>query len=172
MKKLVLFLPVMLLLMLTGTSCRKSLQYTTVNIKDSIRHYYPIKRGQQLDIMFQITNTGNEALIIHDIQPSCGCIVLDKSSHIVIPEHHSRQFHATYNSSKNVGEVMHHIRIYGNILPKREAELSFQVNVVPDASYTRDYEELYQNQQKDKGSVKRMVDGTEAERGYYIDGER
>lgn len=78
------------------------------------------------------------------MQPSCGCIILDKSSHIIIPEDGIRQFKATYNSIKNVGEVVHRIRIFGNMLPDGRAELKFDVNVVPDADYTRDYEELYQ----------------------------
>ena len=112
-----------------------------MTIKDSVRHYYPIKQGQQLDIMFTITNTGDAPLIISEMQPSCGCIILDKSSHIIIPEDGIRQFKATYNSIKNVGEVVHRIRIFGNMLPNGKAELKFDVNVVPDADYTRDYEE-------------------------------
>ena len=76
------------------------------------------------------------------MQPSCGCIILDKSSHIIIPEDGIRQFKATYNSIKNVGEVVHRIRIFGNMLPNGKAELKFDVNVVPDADYTRDIELL------------------------------
>jgi hypothetical protein len=45
------------------------------------------------------------------------------------------------------------------------------VNVVPDAAYTHDYEELHQQQQVAKGIIHNMVDGTEAERGYYTEEE-
>ena len=41
--------------------------------------------------------------------------------------------------------MVHRIRIFGNMLPDGRAELKFDVNVVPDADYTRDYEELYQD---------------------------
>ena len=102
------------------------------------------------------------------MQPSCGCIILDKSSHIIIPEDGIRQFKATYNSIKNVGEVVHRIRIFGNMLPNGKAELKFDVNVVPDADYTRDYEELYQDFNTKNGIVREMVDGKEAELGYYV----
>ncbi|MDR0962133.1 MAG: DUF1573 domain-containing protein [Mediterranea sp.] len=169
MKKLLLCLSLFVPILFTGTSCRRELKYTSVQIKDSLRHYYPIKRGQHLDIMFKVTNVGNEPLIIYDIQPSCGCILVDKSEHVVIPEHRSRMFHATYDSNKNIGEVKHHIRIFGNIFPARQADMTFLVNVVPEASYTRDYEELYQKEQGGKGTIRRMVDGTEAERGYYTE---
>ena len=115
------------------TGCKKEVRPTSMTIKDSIRHYYPIKQGQQLELMFTITNTGDAPLIISEIQPSCGCIILDKSSHIIIPEDGIRQFKATYNSIKNVGEVVHRIRIFGNMLPHGKAELKFDVNIVPDA---------------------------------------
>lgn len=149
-------------------SCRKEVRPTSMSINDSIRHYYPIKQGQQLDIMFSVTNTGNAPLVISEMQPSCGCIIVDKSSHIIIPENGIRQFHATYNSIKNIGEVTHRIRIYGNILPHGKAELKFDVNVVPDADYTRDYEELFQEFNAKNGIVKQAVDGKESELGYYV----
>ena len=102
------------------------------------------------------------------MQPSCGCIILDKSSHIIIPEDGIRLFKATYNSIKNVGEVVHRIRIFGNMLPHGKAELKFDVNIVPDADYTRDYEELYQDFNTKNGIVREMVDGKESELGYYV----
>ena len=145
------------------TGCKKEVRPTSMTIKDSIRHYYPIKQGQQLELMFTITNTGDAPLIISEIQPSCGCIILDKSS-----EDGIRQFKATYNSIKNVGEVVHRIRIFGNMLPHGKAELKFDVNVVPDADYTRDYEELYQDFNTKNGIVREMVDGKESELGYYV----
>ena len=72
------------------------------------------------------------------------------------------------NSIKNVGEVVHRIRIFGNMLPNGKAELKFDVNVVPDADYTRDYEELYQDFNTKNGIVREMVDGKESELGYYV----
>ena len=73
-----------------------------------------------------------------------------------------------HNSIKNVGEVVHRIRIFGNMLPNGKAELKFDVNVVPDADYTRDYEELYQDFNTKNGIVREMVDGKESELGYYV----
>ena len=137
MNKSIFYIFLLTALPLCLTGCRKEVRPTSMTIKDSIRHYYPIKQGQQLDIMFTITNTGDAPLIISEMQPSCGCIILDKSSHIIIPEDGIRQFKATYNSIKNVGEVVHRIRIFGNMLPDGRAELKFDVNVVPDADYTR-----------------------------------
>ena len=168
MSKYVFYIFLWLIPALLLSSCRKEVRPTSIEIKDPDRHYYPIKQGQQLDIMFTITNTGNTPLLITDIQPSCGCIIIDKSSHVIIPEHGTKQFRATYNSIKNIGLVTHCIRIYGNILPTGKAEIKFDVNVVPDADYTRDYEELFQDFNVKNGIVKEMVDGKESEQGYYV----
>lgn len=107
MNKSVLYILLLTVFLFFLSGCKKKVRPTTMVIKDSVRHYYPIKQGQQLDIMFTITNTGDAPLVISDIQPSCGCIILDKSSHIIIPEEGIRQFKATYNSIKNIGEVVH-----------------------------------------------------------------
>lgn len=106
MNKSVLYILLLTVFLFFLSGCKKKVRPTTMVIKDSVRHYYPIKQGQQLDIMFTITNTGDAPLVISDIQPSCGCIILDKSSHIIIPEEGIRQFKATYNSIKNIGEVV------------------------------------------------------------------
>jgi hypothetical protein len=54
------------------------------------------------------------------------------------------------------------------MLPHGKAELKFDVNIVPDADYTRDYEELYQDFNTKNGIVREMVDGKESELGYYV----
>lgn len=168
MNKFILYTLLLVAFPFYFTGCKKEVRPTTMAIKDSVRHYYPIKQGQQLDIMFTVTNTGDAPLIISEMQPSCGCIILDKSSHIIIPEDGIRQFKATYNSIKNVGEVIHRIRIFGNMLPHGKAELKFDVNVVPDADYTRDYEELFQEFNAKNDIIREIVDGKESELGYYV----
>lgn len=153
-------------IMLTG--CKKQIQPTTIEVKDPDRHYFPILQGQELDIVFQITNTGNNPLFLKDIQPSCGCIIVNKNSYKIVPPGEKENVRLVYNSTKNVGLVAHSIRLYGNIAPSGLLELKFDVNVVPDADYTRDYEELFREYNVKNGIVTEFVDGTEAERGYYI----
>ena len=74
-----------------------------------------------------------------------------------------------YQSAKNIGFVQHVIRIHGNIKPHGIAKLVFDVNVVPHADYTRDYEELYKEAVERNEMLKGLVDGKENEHGYYVD---
>lgn len=147
--------------------CTRKVQFTTIEIRDPVRHYYPILQGQGLNIVLRIDNKGKVPLVIKDIQPSCGCIVLESDHEMVVPPERSMYLKMRYDSNKNVGKVEHFVRFWGNIAPEGMAEMRFDVNVVPDASYHHDYEELYEKSHK----VDKAKEGLEKELtlGYYVD---
>lgn len=143
---------------------------TTMEVEDNDRHYYPVLAGQPKDIAFKLTNTGDNPLIITDIITSCGCLK-DESGlggNFTIPPGKDRILTLSYNSSKNVGYVKHFITLYGNFEDSFFKELVFDINVVPNALYTKDYEELYMDEVNAEGGFKRFVDGDENNRGYYM----
>lgn len=152
----------------TTSGCDIKNRKTTIEIVDNHRHYYPIMTGQELDIMFEINNTGENALFLDDIITSCGCITLKKSSVNRIPAGKTGHLFITYDSRKNVGYVKHYITLYGNFATSETQEIVFDVNVVPDALYTKDYEELYREKINKEGGIKRWVEGDENNRGYYV----
>ena len=170
MRKSGLTYAVLLLAAMLVSSCSKRVQPTSVEAKDPVRHYFPILQGQKLELMFPVTNTGENPLVIHEIQTSCGCLVADRKSRIIVPPGRTQHIRLTYDSNKNVGAVEHTVWVYGNILPAGVLKLRFDVNVVPDAAYTRDYEELFREHSLKNGIVKELVNGKEAEKGYYVDG--
>ncbi|MDH6354234.1 hypothetical protein M2132_000561 [Dysgonomonas sp. PH5-45] len=47
-------------------------------------------------------------------------------------------------------------------------EISFDLNVVPNALYTRDYEELHKENKEKHMDEEALVDGRENNRGYYV----
>lgn len=155
--------------LLFAAACRKVVQPTAIEIKDPVRHYRPIMQGQELEIVFPVTNTGENPLVILDIQSSCGCIVVERKSHVIVPPERTEYVRMKYNSTKNIGLASHIVRLYGNILPNGMAEMKFDVNVVPGADYTRDYEELFRESSLKNGMVNEFIDGQESERGYYVD---
>ena len=161
----------LLALTVSAVSCSKRVAPTSVEVTDPVRHYFPILQGQTLELMFEVKNAGDNPLVITEIQTSCGCLVADRKSHIIVPPERSQFIRLKYDSNKNVGAVEHTIWVYGNILTAGVVKLKFDVNVVPDAGYTRDYEELYREFGLKNGLVQRMVDGRETEKNYYTDEE-
>lgn len=142
---------------------------TTIKIIDNNRHYYPLLMGQELDIVFDIQNTGKHPLIITDIITSCGCIALKKTSIRAIPAGETRKLIMKYDSGKNIGYVKHYITLYGNFASGEIEEIVFDLNVVPNALYTKDYEEIYQHEKDKMGGIKGLSEGDETNRGYYLD---
>lgn len=99
-------------------------------VEDPIRHYYPILEGDELQIVYDIWNTGRNPLVISEIQTSCGCIAYDDAKRIVPPGDKER-LTFRYDSSKNRGLVSHQIRLYGNFDSQSMMLLEFDVYVVP-----------------------------------------
>ncbi|WP_417363395.1 DUF1573 domain-containing protein [Galbibacter sp.] len=143
---------------------------TSIEIVDNNRHYWPILTGQELEVVFFIKNTGEFPLIIDEVITSCGCLHLsDKSTLGFVPRGETGVLRLNYDSKKNVGFVKHYITLYGNFETHDTKEAIFDINIVPDALYTKDYEELYFEEQRRAGNIKRMVDGQENNKGYYLD---
>ena len=114
MKRIVAFF---LLALLAVMGCTRKVQYTTVEIRDPVRHYYPILQGQELTVLVRLENKGKVPLVIKDIQPSCGCIVLESDHEMVVPPERNMLVTLKYDSRKNVGRAEHSVRFWGNISP-------------------------------------------------------
>lgn len=158
----------LLLCIMSFSGCHERIGWTTVSVADSVRHYYPVITGQILNLAFEIENTGKEPLVIREIQPSCGCIVPELKSRMIMPGK-KRRLLFKYESAKNIGFVEHTIRIHCNAKPTGIVKLKFDVNVVPNADYTRDYEELYKEEVERSNMIRGLIDGDESEKGYYVD---
>lgn len=154
---------------LSLSACGIKDKKTTLEIKDPDRHYYPILRGQILDIMYEVENTGDSPLFITDIHASCGCILVDKTALKVIPAGGKGAVHIQYDSNKNIGYVKHYITIYANLMHTDHKEITFDLHVVPNALYTRDYEELHRDHKEKQLNEKTLVDGNENNLRYYVD---
>ena len=159
----------LLMLLLVLPACGLKEKKTTMVVADAERHYYPVLRGQELDVLYEIENIGEHPLFISDIHTSCGCILIDESSFKVLPAKGKGFIKVRYNSGKNIGYVKHYITIYANLESDIKYELTFDLNVVPNALYTRDYEELYEEHKKKGLNTKDLVHGNENNLGYYTD---
>lgn len=163
---------ILLLFLVAVTGCLDIKdQKTTLLVVDNNRHYYPVLQGQDLDIVFTVKNTGKVPFMLKDMIVSCGCLTSKKSSIDAIPAGKEGQLIMKFNSTKNVGYAKNYITLYGNFQKTDKIELIFDINVVPNSLYTKDYEELFQEEKNKGGKVKDMVDGQENNKGYYMDGD-
>lgn len=143
------------------------LELTTLEIEDPVRHYYPIVRGLELNIVVKVTNTGNHALKIYNVLPSCGCTLAEYRKRAIAPGD-SGFIQLKYDSTKNVGKVGVYTTIVANT-KQHSHTVYFDLNVVPDALYTKDYEELYQIKKDEEGLVQELIEGKTNQRGYIVD---
>lgn len=154
------------------TSCEKilhkQLKPTVVVIKDSVRHYYPIVKSDELSIACLITNEGPEPLAITDIQPSNFSIVLNSPMPGIIPPGQSAMLNFIFHSEKNVGLAEHKIRIFGNIKPAGVATLTFDTHIVRPTADKSDYEETFLEEKR--SWMEEFVDGDLGQKGYWVDG--
>lgn len=150
------------------SSCNTDLSTTSLEIEDPERLYYPIVQGEKQTIVIKITNTGQKALVINHVLPSCGCI-LAKYPKSAIRVGEIGFIELEYNSNKNIGYVELYTTIIANTEPVSHTFV-FKTNVVPNALYTPDYEELYKAEKEDeKGAIQQMVDGKANQKGYIVD---
>lgn len=163
-----LFASFLAFVVLMFSGCSGVIGETTVKVVDQDRHYYPIIQGQKLAIVYELENTGEGDFRIEEIQTSCGCIVTNDYAKVV-PAGKSIFLTFDYDSKKNVGLAEHYIYVYGNLGEDNPIEISFDVHVVPGALYTKDYEELYQEEVDKSGGIEEFVDGQEHEKLYYTD---
>jgi hypothetical protein len=167
-------LTALLLVFYTITGCKKEaseenafLALTTMKIEDPVRHYYPVAQGVKQNISVKITNTGKQPLKLYKVLPSCGCTIAKFPNHAIAPGEEAF-IDLEYNSTKNIGYVGVYTTITANT-KKHYHTAFFDINVVPDALYTKDYEELYQAEKDKEGGVKDMVDGEAGQKGYEAD---
>lgn len=159
MKKSNVWLSAILICLTTLLSCSGRVEPTTVIVEDPIRHYYPILEGDELQIVYDIWNTGRNPLVISEIQTSCGCITYDDTKRIVPPGDKER-LTFRYDSSKNRGLVSHQIRLYGNFDSQSMMLLEFDVYVVPPSADGTDYEETLSKKEREERTG-----------SYYVEGE-
>ena len=148
------------------SGCNKELQPAEVIIIDPVRHYYPVVQGELMGVNYEIENISDNPLFIQEVQTTCGCLVARDDLPIVVLPHKKGFLHLEFNTIKNNGYAEHFVYCYGNF--KNMIELQFDTNVVPQADYFRDYEQLWKEQKKDVGVKRRRDDGTYDVKGYYI----
>jgi hypothetical protein len=142
-------------------------ELTTFEMEDPYRKYFPVLQGQPLAMTFKIKNTGEYPLYIYDVLPSCGCTTV-KHPRAIAPDTEGF-IELQFNSNKNIGHVGVYSTLIANTKEKHHT-FFFETNVVPDADYIKDYEQIYYEEMRDeKGFMQDFVDGNANQKGYIVD---
>jgi len=95
--------------------------YTTIEWEDSIRNFGIVNEGDSVFIKFRFKNTGNKALFLSAVRPSCGCTVVDFPKNAILPgkggqvtatfttRDHPGYIHKTIMATTNTSNSTNHI---------------------------------------------------------------
>ncbi len=95
-----------------------------------------IPKGQKVSHDFTFTNTGNEKLVITNVQPTCGCTVAITSSKELLPGAKG-VIKITFDSQGYLGPITKTISVMDNDPAKPSVLLSISGNVVTDVMLSK-----------------------------------
>lgn len=162
-----IFIPAILLFCMGIAGCQRDInttELTTISIEDPIRHYSPVIQGEGQDIIIKVFNTGENLLKIFKVYPSCGCTIAKFPESAIAPGNFGT-IELRYDSNKNIGYVGVYTTIVTNT-KKKSNTIFFDLNVVPDADYIKDYEELYLIEKESSALIKKVANEQPAKKGY------
>jgi hypothetical protein len=76
--------------------------YTKIEWVDTAVNFGILKEGDSVFVKFRFKNTGDKALFLTEVEPSCGCTVADYPKHAILPGE-GGELTATFNSRGHPG---------------------------------------------------------------------
>lgn len=102
---------------------------TTVALSEAMFEFGVIKKGEQKEHTYEITNTGANPLIISQVKPGCGCTVPDYTKEPILPGKKG-MITLKFDSSSFDGLVNKQAEVYANV-EKAPMIISFSADVQP-----------------------------------------
>lgn len=102
---------------------------TSVALKESSFDFGNIKKGDKVEHVYEITNTGNNPLIISEVKPACGCTAPDFTKDPIMPGKKGKvTLH--FDSSNFEGNVQKYADVFANV-DNAPIKLTFTANIQP-----------------------------------------
>src|SRR5688572_14893298 len=111
-----------------NTSVKKDGAYITWEKKT--HDFGDIAQGDKVEHTFHFTNTGNEPLIITNVQVSCGCTTPYGYTHDPIDPGGKGEITVAFNSAGKMGKQNKPVTIISNAVNGDGAQISFTTNVL------------------------------------------
>ncbi|MCQ4035607.1 DUF1573 domain-containing protein [Kaistella montana] len=100
---------------------------TTVALSESDFEFGKIKKGEHVEHVYEVTNTGTNPLIISQVKPGCGCTVPDYTKDPILPGQKG-QITLKFDSSNFDGLVNKQAEVYANV-EKAPIVLTFSADI-------------------------------------------
>lgn len=101
---------------------------TTLAISEDMYDFGNIKKGESVEHVYEVTNTGKNPLIISSVKPGCGCTAPDYTKDPIMPGSKGK-ITLKFDSSNFDGQIHKQAEIYANV-EKAPITISFTGNVI------------------------------------------
>lgn len=112
-----------------ATPAKSSEPSTSIALSDSNFDFGKIKKGDKVQHIYEITNTGTNPLVISEVKPGCGCTVPDFTKEPILPGKKGK-ITLHFDSSNFDGNVQKYADVYANV-DKSPIKLTFSANIQP-----------------------------------------
>lgn len=102
---------------------------TSLALSEPSFDFGKIKKGDAVEHVFEVTNTGKNPLVISNVQPTCGCTVPDFTKDPIAPGQKGK-ITLKFNSANFDGVVHKSAEVYANVA-QVPIELTFTADIQP-----------------------------------------
>lgn len=102
---------------------------TTIALSESNFDFGTIKKGDKVEHVYEITNTGTNPLVISEVKPGCGCTAPDFTKEPIMPGKKGK-ITLHFDSSNFDGNVNKYADVFANV-EKAPIKLTFTANIQP-----------------------------------------
>ncbi|GEN76848.1 DUF1573 domain-containing protein [Chryseobacterium hagamense] len=102
---------------------------TTIALSESSFDFGKVKKGDKVQHVYEVTNTGSNPLIISEVKPGCGCTVPDFTKDPIMPGKKGK-ITLHFDSTNFDGNVSKFADVFANV-EKMPVKLTFTANIQP-----------------------------------------
>ncbi|WP_353148897.1 DUF1573 domain-containing protein [Chryseobacterium sp.] len=102
---------------------------TSIALSESNFDFGKIKKGDKVEHIYEVTNTGKNPLIISEVKPGCGCTAPDFTKEPIMPGKKGK-ITLHFDSTSFDGNVQKYADVYANV-EKSPIKLTFTADIQP-----------------------------------------
>jgi len=106
----------------------KNKPQTSLALSENHWDFKDVKKGESVEHVYEVTNTGSNPLVISQVKPGCGCTAPDYTKEPIMPGQKG-QITLKFDSSNFDGLQNKQAEVYANV-EKAPIVLTFSANVV------------------------------------------